>query len=312
MRLAQLACFRFGVESLAAYVMGDGEAFQEDGAPSGAGKTSGEGGDKKGGEQGAGLHAAAAEEEFPLFEAVTLNIYAENALMDGLDCAWGILRGFPLSTVRPHRSKPDLLIDYPYVDALLNTSKYFITSMNGSMELQAQEFFGPLLRKSGLYQTASAWLESPLNHLMGMTAAAKVRLSAPHVNLRVMTGALEKDIAHILELVSHQKDLKDPVFIIAVAQYIAEVCANLAVIYRCSASLTVDEEGKGHREWLLAQSFSAASSARRQRILADLRTTHAAASVLQKSEDLDNYSTHPVELMNVRPQGSSSTQAASS
>ncbi|CCW72100.1 unnamed protein product [Phytomonas sp. Hart1] len=287
MRLAQIACSHFGVESLAAYVSGSDEALHEADAPQPE-ETSEEG-------------DTPAAREFRFFEAVSLNIYAGNALMDGLDNAWKILHGFPLTTPRPHRSKPEIQINYPYVDSLLNTSKYFITSMNGSMELQAQTFFGPLLQRSFLHQSASTWLESPLRHLMGLTTAAKVCLSAPHVNLRVMTDVLERDLTRGLELVSHQKDPTDPSFVITVVQYIAEVFANLAVVHRCSASLTADEGGRGHREWLLAQAFGAASAARRQRLLAYLRTSQLSAGVLRGVADLDHGAMHPVALMNSRP-----------
>lgn len=280
MRLSYLACFRFGVESLMAYVIGDGDADSAD--------------DNK--------------LSLPLMESVALNMYAEAAMMDGLDATWDVVRDVPLCRPVPHKSAPAVTIDYPFVEKLIHTPKYSLTSLDGSMELQAMEFLGPLLADTHLGQTTSPWRESSLYRLLGMSAG-RTRLVAPHVNLRLMAGAVENDVAALVHTIATAPDRKDPIFAYTVGQYLSELMANIAVLYRCTASLTADEEGKGHRAWLLTQAFCAASAARRQKIMADYAMSKVADKVLRRAKDLDGYSTHPVELMNAAPRKASVQKA---
>lgn len=293
MRLAQLACYRYGVDCLSAYVVGNAAVE--------------EGEEQLDANKGGVL-------DIPLVESMALNIFAERALMDSLDGAWALVRETPLVTAVAHRSKPEKMIDYPYIQSLLESSKYLLTSSDGTMEEQAIAFMGPILAKDG----ASHHLpqDGLVQRLLGMAAGQRhtsVRLASPHVNLSMVAAELENDIGKLLQLIATENSREDHTFIISVSQYMSEVMANLAVVYRCTAALNIDEEGRGHREWLLTQAFSSASRARRQRLLDDYTMYRSAATVLRKAKALDNYSTHPVELMNAsaRKSDASSTASAS-
>lgn len=296
MRLAQLACFRYGIDCLTDYVVGDPEV-------------------EEGEEAEEFLNNLSALLHMPLVESMALNIYAERALMDGIDGMWEMVRDTPLVKAVPHRSNANKLIDYPYLSQLLNSSKYVLTSSDGTLEEQALTFLTPLLAHGGAFgsgENGGAGLSGMLQGLIGLTGGHSyggVRLSAPHVNLSGMAKQLELDVAKLLHMISAEKDKTNPMFVICTAQYISEVMANLAVIYRCTAALNVDEEGRGHREWLLAQAFGGSSAMRRQRLLDDYRMSRSAAKVLRKSKDLDNYSTHPIELMNAPPRNSKAAAA---
>lgn len=266
MRLAQIACFRYGVETLSSYVVGDGEAV----------------------ESAVGLLG------LPLAESTVLSVYAESALMDGLDCAWEVVRDTPLVAAVPHRSKASKTIRYPYMLELFNAPKYALTSMDGAMETQIVEFLAPMVRE--LRKREGGDLRGWVNQLLGFSSGT-LALAAPHTNLKVCAKRLESDLTSFIELALAHPSKDDPVYAITVAQYLAEVFASVAVIYRCTAALNMDERGLGHREWLLTQTFSAASTARRQKILSDFRMATAARKALGKT-DLDSYSTHPLELMN--------------
>ncbi|GET86017.1 hypothetical protein, conserved [Leishmania tarentolae] len=289
MRLAQLACFRYGIDCLTDYVVGDPEV-----------------GD---GNEATELFSSFSEQlQIPLIESIVLKIYAERALMDGMDCMWEMVRDTPLVAAVAHRSNPAKAIDYPYIAELFNSSKYLLTSLSGSMEEQSMTFLRPLLSQGGLFGNGAsgsgAGIGGMLQSLIGLTTGhnyGSVRLAAPHVNLAGMTKTLELDVAKLLNVIASEKGKLEPTFVISMAQYISEVLANLAVIYRCTAALNIDEEGRGHREWLLAQAFGGASAARRQRIMSDYMMSRAATNVIKKSKNLDNYSTHPVELMNASP-----------
>ncbi|CAD2222150.1 hypothetical protein AGDE_14405 [Angomonas deanei] len=144
---------------------------------------------------------------------------------------------------------------------------------------------------------------------VGLTGARSVRFTAPHMNLSIVTSKLEKDIAEFLSLIekrihacrsagSGKNIMKDDImFVLAVGEYLSEVLATVAVLYRSTAMLQLDDHG-GHREWLLAQSFCASSEERRKKLLFELRLQSSAEKVLQTTNDLDNYSTHPAVLMN--------------
>lgn len=275
-RLAQIECARFAVDCLGAYVAGDGE-LEEGEVP-----------------------AAAERLEMPAVEAMLLNYYAEMMLMSGLDDVWEVVRGTPLDKAVPHRSKASLSIDYPYIAELFRLPKRLLSSAHGSKELHAVTTLVPLLRRSRI-EAASGAFQNPLPAMLGMSAG-RIRLLSPHVNLRMVATVLEKDIQKLLDMIAAQKDREEPAFVLSVAEYMSELMASLAVVYRCSASLNVDEDGKGHREWLLAQAFCASSAARRQTVLADFKMASAANQILRKASDLDNYSTHPLELMNASAQ----------
>ncbi|CAG9568956.1 conserved hypothetical protein [Leishmania major strain Friedlin] len=302
MRLAQLACFRYGIDCLTDYVVGDPAVVD--------------------GDEAAELFSSFSEQlQIPLVESMVLKIYAERALMDGMDCMWEMVRDTPLVAAVAHRSNPAKMINYPYLAELLNASKYLLTSWNGSMEEQAMAFLHPLLSQGGLFGSGAggsrAGIGGVLQGLIGLTtghSCGGVRLAAPHVNLAGMAKTLELDVAKLLSVIAGEKGKLEPMFVISVAQYISEVLANLAVIYRCTAALNIDEEGRGHREWLLAQAFGGASAVRRQRIMNDYMMSRAATSVIKKSKSLDNYSTHPIELMNTSPRNAktSSTERAAS
>ncbi|KPI88473.1 hypothetical protein ABL78_2435 [Leptomonas seymouri] len=295
MRLAQLSCFRYGIDCLADYVVGDPEV-------------------EEGAEAEAFLDTFSALLHMPLVESMALNIYAERALMDGMDGMWEVVRDTPLVKAVPHRSAPGKTIDYPYLSKLLHSSKYVLTASDGSMEEQALTFLGPLLSHGGSFgRSGDGGLTGMLQSLMGLTSGHSyggVRLAAPHVNLSGMAKQLEQDVAKLLHLISSETDKTEPIFVICAAQYISEVLANLAVIYRCTAALNVDEEGRGHREWLLAQAFGGSSAVRRQRLLDEYGMARSATKVLRKSKDLDSYSTHPIELMNALPRNSKAAAAA--
>ncbi|KAG5486161.1 hypothetical protein LSCM1_07278 [Leishmania martiniquensis] len=289
MRLAQLACFRYGIDCLTGYVVGDPEAAD--------------------GDETAELMSSFTERlEIPLIESMMLKIYAERALMDGMDGAWEVVRDTPLVAAVAHRSNPAKIIDYPYLAELLNSSKYLLVSSNGSMEEQSMALLHPLLSHGHSFgkgaSSSGTGVASMLQSLMGLTSGhgyGGVRLAAPHVNLAGMSKTLERDTSKLLGVLASEKGKLEPTFVICVAQYISEVLANLAVIYRCTAALNADEEGRGHREWLLAQAFGSASAMRRQRIMDDYTMSRAAADVIKKGQSLDHYSTHPVELMNAPP-----------
>ncbi|KPA73198.1 putative mitochondrial hypothetical protein [Leptomonas pyrrhocoris] len=296
MRLAQLACFRYGIDCLTDYVVGDPEV-------------------EEGEEAEEFFSSFSALLQMPLIESMALNIYAERALMDSVDGMWEMVRDTPLVKAVPHRSNPEKMIDYPYLAQLLNSSKYVLTASDGSMEEQALAFLSPLLSHGGAFGSGGSGggLTNLLQGLAGLTRGHSyggVRLAAPHVNLAGMARQLEHDVARLLHMISTAKDKTEPMFVICVAQYISEVLANLAVIYRCTAALNVDEDGRGHREWLLAQAFGGSSAVRRQRLLDDYSMSCSAAKVLRKSKDLDNYSTHPVELMNASPRNGKAAAAA--
>ncbi|KAG5486813.1 hypothetical protein LSCM4_06278 [Leishmania orientalis] len=289
MRLAQLACFRYGIDCLADYVVGDPEVVD--------------------GDEAAGFFSSFSERlQIPLIESMMLKIYAERALMDGMDGAWEMVRDTPLVAVVAHRSNPAKMIDYPYLEELLNSPKYLLVSSNGSMEEQSMAFLHPLLSQGRSFGSGASssctGIGSMLQSLIGLTSGhgyGGVRLAAPHVNLAGMARTLERDVASLLNVIASEKAKLEPLFVISVAQYISEVLANLAVIYRCTAALNVDEEGRGHREWLLAQAFGSASAVRRQRIMDDYVMSRAATDGIKKGKSLDHYSTHPVELMNASP-----------
>ncbi|CAJ1986257.1 protein of unknown function - conserved [Leishmania donovani] len=289
MRLAHLACFRYGIDCLTDYVVGDPAVVD--------------------GDEAAELISSFSEQlQIPLIESMVLKIYAERALMDGMDCMWEMVRDTPLVAAVAHRSNPAKMIDYPYLAELLNAPKYLLTSWNGSMEEQAMAFLHPLLSQAGLFGSGAggsrAGIGGVLQGLIGLTTGYSyggVRLAAPHVNLAGMSKTLELDVAKLLNVIASEKGKLEPMFVISVAQYISEVLANLAVIYRCTAALNIDEEGRGHREWLLAQAFGGASAVRRQRIMNDYMMSRAATSLIKKRKSLDNYSTHPIELMNTSP-----------
>jgi hypothetical protein len=288
MRLAQLSCFRYGIDCLTDYVVGDPEV-------------------EEGEEAEEFFNNFSTLLQMPLIESMALNIYAERALMDGMDGMWEMVRDTPLVKAVPHRSNPSKVIDYPYLSQLLNSSKYVLTASNGSMEEQALAFLAPLLAHGGAFGSSGGsdgGLSGMLKGLMGLTGGHSyggVHLAAPHVNLSNIAKQLERDVARLLHMISSEKKKTEPVFVICAAQYISELLTNMAVIYRCTAVLNVDEEHRGHREWLLTQAFSGASAMRRQRLLDDYRMSRSAVKVLRKSKDLDNYSTHPVELMNASP-----------
>ncbi|AIN95711.1 hypothetical protein LPMP_070250 [Leishmania panamensis] len=302
MRLAQLACFRYGIDCLTDYVVGDPEVTDGDDAAE-------------------PFSSFSEPLQIPLMESIMLRIYAEHALMDGIDGMWEMVRDTSLVVAVPHRSNPTKIIDYPYIAELFNSPKYLLTSSNGTTEEQSMAFLYPLLAQcssSGSRAGGSrTGIGGMLEGLIGLTAGhsyGSVRLAAPHVNLTGLAKTLELDVAKLLNVIATEKGKLDPGFVISVAQYISEILANLAVIYRCTAALNVDEEGRGHREWLLAQAFGGSSAVRRQQILDGYIMERAATSAIRKSNSLDNYSTHPIELMNASPRNAkaSSTDKAAS
>ncbi|KAK7194475.1 hypothetical protein NESM_000364300 [Novymonas esmeraldas] len=297
MRLAQLACFRYGISCLTDYVVGDRHAADGDAAAD-----------------------LPAQLQLPLVESMTLNVYAERALLDGIDAAWEMVRDTPLVAAVPHRSNAAKKINYPYLSQLFHTPKYLLASSTGSMEEQAMTFLSPVLAQCGHHGGSGgggdgAGVGDLLQRVMGLTAGSSyggVRLAAPHVNLAGVTKALEEDIATLLNMMVSQKDKSEPNFVLCAAQYISEVFASLAVVYRCTAALNIDEEGRGHREWLMAQVFGSASAVRRRRILDDYTMARAASTVIQRSKSLDSYATHPIELMNATPRKAASSSTSSS
>lgn len=290
-RLSQLACFRYGVDALTSYVTGSAELHGDDGS--------------EGFIEGQAV-------DIPLIESVVLSMFAESALTDGIQAAWEVVRDTPLIEPRPHRSKPEKLIDYPYIQSLLDTSKYTLTAANGTLEAQANEFLSPILRHTGLATeagstAASALLQGRAADLLGFTAG-RVHLTAPHINLKRLAQGVEKDIAKLLTTIKTTTDRANPSFTIVVGQYTAELLASVAVLYRCSAALEIDEEVRGTKEWLLTQTFCVTSQERRARILSEYEMACAAVKILSKAAALDSYSTHPVELMNAAPRKASAEE----
>uniref|UniRef100_A0A0A9XQL3 tRNA pseudouridine synthase B n=1 Tax=Lygus hesperus TaxID=30085 RepID=A0A0A9XQL3_LYGHE len=98
--------------------------------------------------------------------------------------------------------------------------------------------------------------------IMGLQSAGGIQLSAAHGNLRGVAKVVERDFYTLQKLIvtQHTDRYDEPAFIITVSEYLAELFANLAVLYRSTASLNYDEQGRGHREWLLAQAFSTISA----------------------------------------------------
>lgn len=263
-RLSQLACARFGVDALSSYV----------------------------------VDARAEDESIPLVESVALCMYAKRVLAAGVESAREIIYGTETKQAVPHRSKPERLIDYAYARQLFESERYVLSSLDGSTAAQSMRHFAPLLAQSQMSPNASAQ-NSLMTLLLGGDNGA-VRLVAPHMNLRVSTTALENDIAAMLHRIREQKKRDDPLFVMAMAQYAAEVFANVAVVYRTTASLS-REDDNAPRDWLLAQAFCAESSARRAMILRDLDISTAARKAVGKLADLNDCKTHPVELMNAEP-----------
>ncbi|KAG5510885.1 hypothetical protein JKF63_06386 [Porcisia hertigi] len=301
MRLAQLECFQYGIDCLTDYVVGDPNVFED-------------------GEDADLLGGFSERLQIPLIESLVLKIYAQRAFMDGMDGMWETVRDTPLVAAVAHRSNPAKMIDYPYLARLLNSSKYLLLSSNGSKEVEMMTFLHPLLSRCGSFGSSAGGSPSGtvgmFEALIGLTSGhshAGVRLAAPHVNLAGMARALEVDVAKLLSWIASEKDRSEPIFVMSVAQYVSELLANLAVLYRCTAALNVDEEGRGHCEWLLAQAFGGASTMRRQRVMDDYTLSRAATTVIKKGTDLDNYSMHPIELMNALPRkttASSSNKAS--
>ncbi|PBJ74299.1 hypothetical protein BCY84_12801 [Trypanosoma cruzi cruzi] len=262
-RLSQLACARFSLDALSSFVA-----------------------------------SAAVDEPMPLVESVALRMHAKHALAIGMGSARDIIHGTAMLKASPHRSKPERLIDYPYAQQLFASERYVLSSLGASSAAETMRHFTPLLMQPQTHMPAG--VQGPLASLLLGGKGGNVNLAAPHANLRVSAAFLEKDIAAMLQRIQQQKKRADPLFVMAIAQYAAELFANTAVVYRTTASLT-HEDDSAPRDWLLTQAFCADSSARRAKILCEWELSSAARKAIGKAADLNGCTTHPVELMNAEP-----------
>ncbi|KAH9599870.1 hypothetical protein LSM04_000100 [Trypanosoma melophagium] len=300
-RLAQLASARFGVEALSSFVTGHDPSIIS--VPTHTTDST---------------VVEASEKYTPsLVESVALCMYAKHALAEGLAHAREITHYTALTHTRSHKSKPESPIEYTYAAELFGCERQLLSSIGGGMAMQGMRYIAPLLAQQQQQQQQQQKQQqeqgtSPFGNIQELLTSyvlgaenSTVRLAAPHVNLQVSTARLEKDISLMLHRIrQHHKQQKtervDPLFVMAISQYTAELFANVAVVYRTTASLS-REESNGPRNWLLAQSFCAESTARRTRVLQEWDLSVAARRALGKANNFDECTIHPVELMNAEP-----------
>lgn len=265
-RISQLACARLAVDTLSSFVVG-----------------------------------AAADGPLPLVESVALCMHARHALAAGVKGAREILHGCTEEQAVPHSSNLERLIDYAYARQLFESERHVLSRFGGSTAAQSVRHFLPLL-------AAAKQRDDAANVIGGGSFIARllesgngaVRLVAPHINLRVNAAALEKDVEALLYRIRSQKDREDPLFVLAVAQYTAEIFANVAIMYRATASLSRDDDNAS-REWLLTQAFCVESAAQRKMFFSDFKVSCAAKKAFSGASGFRDSTTHPVELMNAEP-----------
>ncbi|ORC85136.1 uncharacterized protein TM35_000371090 [Trypanosoma theileri] len=306
-RLSQLASARFGVEALSSFVTGHDPAMV-------AADTNTNSTDST-------VHHESEKYTPSLVESVALCMFAKHVLAEGVAHAREITRYTELTQKQPHNSKPECCIEYTYAAELFGCERQLLSSMGGGTAMQGMRYIAPLLTQQPHTQQEQG--TNPFTNIPELITSyvlgaenSSVRLAAPHVNLQVSTARLEKDISLMLHRIrQHHKQHKtqrvDPLFVMAIAQYAAEVFANVAVVYRTTASLS-REDPSGPRNWLLAQSFCSESNARRIRVLQEWDLSVSARRALSKAGNLDECTIHPVELMNVEPAKKKATTTTAS
>lgn len=105
------------------------------------------------------------------------------------------------------------------------------------------------VNKSSNTNNTSFSLERALSKFLGFSSGGtQIKLAAPHGNLRSFVKIIENDFHTLVNMITnHASNYKEPAFVITAGQYLAELFANLAVLYRSTASLNYDEDGRGHQ-----------------------------------------------------------------
>lgn len=292
--LAAMACSRYGIDALTSFVVGcsadDPSQLAKDTNPV----------DSKENEVGDARHP-------PLAECVAVSTYAGQALATALQLTREVINGVlqldPQGSV-PHASKPDRLIDYAYAVRMLRDESQILAALSFRGSLQHQRYIAPLLlhTESGLQGAAgsvSKGIGSSL-FMRAISAPSDVpRLVSPHVYLRLSANELEGDVATFLKLLREGERRRDAAFIRTTAQYVAEVFASVAVLYRATAALT-RTGNNAPRDWLLAQAFCGESAVCRAALLRNFEMSKAARTALLSAGN-NSGTIHPVELMNAQP-----------
>lgn len=266
-RLAQLAAWRFGLDTTVDYLTGYYQAASTQAvSPPPSSPTT------------AGRNAA------PLLESTVVHLFGQMALTNSLRLAQDILHGTPLHEAVTFDQPPSLgdeppakegdgdtaeettgehnpvvahlkpvTVDYPFIQRLLDTPVEGLTAPNGSMKMQAQQLLAPLIQSSSSSSSSSASSStaaaSYAASLLGLTsgsAALGLRLNSAHMNLRGIVQRLEKDAAAFLSVVKKHQNASSvphqPVWLSCLGMMMAELFANVAVLHRGSAAITRSEE----------------------------------------------------------------------
>lgn len=225
-------------------------------------------------------------------------IFACNAFQSAVEGAVQVIG--PLHELRAkHNSNPAITINYEFVHNVAALAPHFMNLDGWNSDLAVMTLTDALVLGHNTLSKLNQ--SSPLNSLLGVQSGG-VRLASPHLNLAVTAQALEKDLTAFLNLCGKKKvsgKSDDSTFVDGVAQYLGEVFATTAVLYRCTASLTVDEEVLGQQEWLWTQAFCDLSRVRRadilRRLQADEHSVKAVWAALENVE-YDELAIHPVEV----------------
>lgn len=229
--------------------------------------------------------------------------------------------------VTPRASRAD--VRYDYLDsAFLLVQELRV--LDGGRAALARTVADDLLTLKSLQR----FVPGGLNAMLGTAKGdAPVRLPTQHLNLTFAAKVVEEDLRVFLEFVGKVQQLGSAAatttttsdkssksnsnsaaaaalplalssaYTLQCVEFLSEIYATVAVLCRGTASLTVDEEGKGQVESPLAQSFGYMSQVRRARILRHMQQDAAVRGKVWgkvSEKDYDEFAVHPVEASMTR------------
>lgn len=316
-RLAELAALDYGLDSALQYVSSRFAA--EDRA------------------EGDAQQNATGDETAGLAEAVTTHTFAQVALRRAMLLVQAMMAGTDLSKALPSSLPSEAVIDYPYLNTLLQATPDMYAAPCGSIRLQTQLLLQGT--QSLPSASASAGDSSPLSSLVNLLSigskpsGSQGSFSAVHLTFQSAAEEVETDVRKLVAKVKASSATLDAAVLTTVGCLLAEVFASTAALHRGSAALAAREEAaqaqggeeeaaaahaagetqeRGdecggveplHRCALLSEAFLRFSRDRRVELWKALEMGEEVSKVLEGAhkkktvKSMEDCSTHPIEML---------------